>query len=195
MKPHNNKLTPLRCLSFNFLMVLLLAGCESDRQSGEPQASQSFTIAVIPDTQNYLDYRHQSANGFAIDASELFIQQMQWIADHAQGNKVYQVLADYQDRGRVGLDTGQAPSLHTGKPVGIGDGWFRLMHFDMSAEVLRIQVRTYSSHYQALSGELDNYVDWYKGHEQPAMTAAEFLAADEFELDLGDFRQRFGAPQ
>jgi hypothetical protein len=117
------------------------------------------------------------------------------IDSNAQGNKVYQVLADYQDRGQVGLDAGQAPSRHTGKRVGIGDGWFRLMHFDMSAEVPRIQVRTFSSHYQALSGELDNYVDWYKGHEQPAMTAAEFLAVDEFELDLGDFRQRFGAPQ
>lgn len=90
---------------------------------------------------------------------------------------------------------GQAPSRHTGKPVGIGDGWFRLMHFDMAGEVPQIQVRTYSSHYQALSGELDNYVDWYKSHEQPVMTAAEFLAADEFVLELDDFRQRFGPVQ
>ena len=56
MKPHNKKLTPLRSLSLNLLLVLLLAGCASDRQNDERQASQSFTIAVIPDTQNYLDY-------------------------------------------------------------------------------------------------------------------------------------------
>lgn len=448
MHPYNKKLKFLRGLSLHLLLVLLLAGCASDRQSDEAQASQSFTIAVIPDTQNYLDYRHQSANGFAVDGSELFIQQMQWIAQHAQGkggdiafvasvgdvwqhqsetmdadhqqrgftsidnpffaleievteqalayevplaiegyriisdtglpfgvapgnhdydamwsvaqfppnvsksprertmtpedlgmlhiggldnfrsafgdnsdffknrdwyvssfnggadsaqvfsaggyrflhialemqpaddvlawaagvidshsglptiitthdylatsgerqpnpivdlervdpdehnsaeqlwaklisqhdqiflvlcghqhgqavridsnaqgNKVYQVLADYQDRGQVGLDAGQAPSRYTGKPVGIGDGWFRLMHFDMAGEVPRIEVRTYSSHYQVLSGDLDSYVDWYKGHEQPTMTAAEFLAADEFVLELDDFRQRFGPAQ
>lgn len=340
--PTNKKLKFLRELSLNFLLVLLLVGCASGEKNNEPQVSQSFTIAVIPDTQNYLDYRHQGANGFAVDSSELFIQQMQWIAQHAQGkggdiafvasvgdvwqhqsetmdadhlqrgfrsidnpffaleievteqaqayevplaiegyriisdtglpfgvapgNHDYdamwsvaqfppnvskspreltmtpedlgmlhiggldnfrsafgelsdffknrdwyvssfngaeqlwaklisqhdQVLADYQDRGQLGLDAGQAPSRYTGKPVGIGDGWFRLMHFDMAGEVPRIQVRTYSSHYQVLSGELDSYVDWYKGHEQPAMTAAEFLAADEFVLELRAFASDLG---
>ena len=35
---------------------------------------------MIPDTQNYVDYTHQSAAGFVFDASEQFIEQMAWIA-------------------------------------------------------------------------------------------------------------------
>lgn len=43
-----------------------------------------FTIAVIPDTQNYLDYTHQTAEGFPFDANALFIKQMQYIADNLE---------------------------------------------------------------------------------------------------------------
>ena len=46
----------------------------------------TFTIAVIPDTQNYLDYRHQTAEGFPLNGNELFIQQMQFIADNVESN-------------------------------------------------------------------------------------------------------------
>ena len=46
-------------------------------------AGGSFSIAVLPDTQNMIDYRHQKAQGFPIDASELFLGQMRWIADRA----------------------------------------------------------------------------------------------------------------
>ena len=35
---------------------------------------QVFTIAVLPDTQNYLDYTHQKAEGFPFEASELFLE-------------------------------------------------------------------------------------------------------------------------
>ena len=35
---------------------------------------------------------------------------------------------------------------------------------------------------------------WYGDHEQPDMTDAEFHAADEFVVELEDFRARFGAP-
>ena len=38
-----------------------------------PAPETRFTIAVIPDTQNYMDYTHQKAEGFAFDASEMFI--------------------------------------------------------------------------------------------------------------------------
>src|SRR5262245_60089156 len=45
-------------------------------------AGGSFAIAVLPDTQNMIDYKHQRASGFPIDASDLFLAQMRWIAEH-----------------------------------------------------------------------------------------------------------------
>lgn len=44
----------------------------------------NFTVAVIPDTQNYLDYKHQTEEGFPFDAREIFFDQMEYIARHAQ---------------------------------------------------------------------------------------------------------------
>lgn len=42
-----------------------------------------FTVAMIPDTQNYVDYRHQKWSGFPFDATEQFFEQMKWVADNA----------------------------------------------------------------------------------------------------------------
>ncbi len=44
-----------------------------------------FTIAVIPDTQNYVDYRHQKWSGFKFDAAEQLHEQMRWIAANSKG--------------------------------------------------------------------------------------------------------------
>ena len=99
------------------------------------------------------------------------------------GNVVHQILADYQDRGQSTNDAG-------GKGY-TGDGWLRLMQFDMAAEVPVIRVRTYSTHYKAESDEVPTYSAWYRPHEQPKMSDAEFLAAEEFTLELTDFRKRF----
>ncbi len=110
------------------------------------------------------------------------------------GHAVHQVLADYQDRGQAGLDAGQPLDPMQRIPVGIGDGWYRLMTFDMASEPPRVQVRTWSSHYQTLSGDLETYADWYRKGEQPQMSDAEFFASDDFELRLDDFRERFGPP-
>ena len=46
-------------------------------------APQRFTIAVIPDTQNYVDFTHQRAEGFAFDARDLMDQQLQFVADNS----------------------------------------------------------------------------------------------------------------
>jgi hypothetical protein len=124
---------------------------------------------------------HHHGQALRIDANEA-------------GNAVYQILADYQDRGRAGLDAGQPLDPHLHKPVGLGDGWLRLLEFDLGAQTPRIRVRTWSTHYAKHSGELASYAERYREHEQPAMSDAEFLAAEEFELDLTDFRERFGAP-
>lgn len=61
-------------------VVVLLAAC-----SPEPE-DNSFTVVVVPDTQNYVDYTLQKSAGFALDSSELFIAQMQHIAGKAQAN-------------------------------------------------------------------------------------------------------------
>jgi hypothetical protein len=116
---------------------------------------------------------------------------------NAHGHDTHQILADFQDRGQSSIDAGVPlrPGLGGLVPVAIGDGWFRLMHFDTTGEILRIHVRTYSPHYGGHSTELDGYARWYKKYEDPGLTDAEFLGEDEFTLELPDFRERFGAPR
>jgi starvation-inducible outer membrane lipoprotein len=46
-------------------LALALAACATAPKSTAPAPETSFTIAVIPDTQNYMDYTHQKAEGFA----------------------------------------------------------------------------------------------------------------------------------
>ena len=70
-------LCPALCIAF-----VLVSGC----QAGKSTPNSSFTLAVIPDTQNYIDFRHQKAEGFELDSSALFIEQMQYIADHSTSN-------------------------------------------------------------------------------------------------------------
>jgi hypothetical protein len=103
------------------------------------------------------------------------------------GHPVYQVLADYQDRGQTAIDAG----VKSVWPVGIGDGWMRLMEFDLGADQPLMRVKTYSTHYKQLSGDTPQYAQWYRHHEQPRMSDAEFYAADDFVVELKDFRQRF----
>ena len=43
-----------------------------------------FTVAVIPDTQNYVDYTHQRAAGFPIDAAEMLFDQIDFIARNVE---------------------------------------------------------------------------------------------------------------
>lgn len=110
---------------------------------------------------------------------------------NARGHEVHQVLADYQARGQSGLDAGQPVDSRRGVPAGLGDGWFRLMRFDMAAQPPRVHVRTYSSHYRAFSSDLPQYAQWYKRYEQPGLSDAEFLSGDDFTLELKDFSVRF----
>jgi len=109
------------------------------------------------------------------------------------GHEVHQILADFQDRGQAGLDAGVP--LVRGKPVGIGDGWLRLLTFDTSDAVPTVAVRTYSPHYGDFSTAVADYAGWYKAHEEPAMSDSEFLGEDDFVIELTDFRARFGPPR
>lgn len=106
---------------------------------------------------------------------------------NAFGNEVHQVLADYQDRRQTAIDAGA--KMLQGK--GIGDGWMRMMEFDFSEETPRIRVRTYSTHYNIESSDLETYADWYKAAEKPDLSNDAFLAEDEFVIELTDFHARF----
>jgi len=101
------------------------------------------------------------------------------------GHAVYQILSDYQIRGQIALDAGETAMPAT------GDGWYREMTFHLNGAAPRVDVRTYSSYYGKYSSELETYADWYKPREQPEMSDEEFLAADEFTIELTDFRTRF----
>jgi len=103
------------------------------------------------------------------------------------GNAVYQVLADYQDRGQTAKDAG----VKSDWPVGIGDGWMRLMTFDMTGPAPTIKVRTYSTHYDKLSVDVPQYAEWYKQQEKPHLSDEAFHREDDFTLVLTDFRARF----
>lgn len=121
---------------------------------------------------------HQHGQGLNVDTN-------------IDGHAVYQILADYQDRGQSGVDAGQPLHRALRRPVGIGDGWLRRMTFDFSTEIPSVTVATYSSHYNVESKNLPSYAAWYREHEQRGMSDAEFLAADNYTLQLTDFRQRF----
>ena len=124
---------------------------------------------------------HQHGQGFRVD-------------DNLEGHKVYQMMSDYQGRGQSGIDAGQPVHPDHGMPVGIGDGWFRLMNFDFSGGFPVIQVTTYSTHYRTPSRNLDEYATWYREDEQPDMSDEDFVEADNFTLELIDFYERFGKP-
>lgn len=106
------------------------------------------------------------------------------------GHAVYQILADYQDRAQTAKDAGLKVDPYTG---GIGDGWLRLLTFDLDGPVPTVAVRTYSPHYRNYSADQAGYAAWYKAQEKPKLSDAEFLAQDEFTFDLADFRKRFPA--
>ncbi len=110
------------------------------------------------------------------------------------GHEVYQILADFQDRGQSAIAAGQPLDPLRRQPVGVGDGWFRLLEFDLSASEPQLRVTTYSSFYQAYSDELPQYSEWYRAHEQPELSEQAFLDQEAFAIPLVDFRQRFGMP-
>jgi hypothetical protein len=109
------------------------------------------------------------------------------VDENAAGHKVWQVLADYQDRGQTAIDAG----VKSAWPVGIGDGWMRLMSFDMGGDVPVMTVNTYSTYYRKASRDTAEYAEWYKAHEQPQLSDEAFHDADDYSIALEDFRPRF----
>jgi hypothetical protein len=103
------------------------------------------------------------------------------------GKNVYQILADYQSRGQTAKDAG----ISDIRTPGVGDGWMRLMEFDMSGTVPLVRVRTYSTHYKRNSIDTPQYARWYKAKEKPELSDEAFHREDDFQLRLTDFHARF----
>lgn len=112
------------------------------------------------------------------------------IDQNKAGYNVYQLLSDYQGRHMTAI-----PPLPISGDKMLGDGWMRLMNFDMSGAVPKLNVRTYSTFFKKYSIEMPEYASWYKRVENSEMTDEEFNAADHFTIELGDFKERFGEPQ
>ena len=112
------------------------------------------------------------------------------VDNNGAGNLVWQVLADYQDRRQTAIDAGV--KLPMGE--GIGDGWLRLMTFDMAPGTPQIRVRTYSTHYNKQSSDTSQYAAWYKAGEHPSLTDEQFHGQDDFTISLSNFKKRFGKP-
>jgi hypothetical protein len=104
---------------------------------------------------------------------------------NVKGNPVHQVLADYQGRGQAAVDAGRT------RRTGLGDGWLRLMHFDFSDQSEQITVKTFSSHYNRYSSDMNQYADWYKAREKPHLSDSEFYSVDDFVIRLEGFSERF----
>jgi hypothetical protein len=111
--------------------------------------------------------------------------------DNKAGHKVYQILSDYQDRHQTAIDAGA--KMQQGE--GIGDGWMRLMAFEMGAATPIVRVSTYSTQYKMTSKAAHDYAAWYKAAEKPKLDDAAFKASDDFSIELTDFRARFGKPR
>lgn len=72
------------------LLCSITFGCAEDSPAtaspAPVPAETRFTIIVIPDTQNAVDYKRQEAEGFALDSSAVFIEQMREIASRGIAN-------------------------------------------------------------------------------------------------------------
>ncbi|VVD85210.1 hypothetical protein PCO31110_01319 [Pandoraea communis] len=106
--------------------------------------------------------------------------------ENQHGHQVMQFLSNYQSRKQSVRGTApQTPVID-----GIGDGWIRLMEFDLKAECPTLRLRAYSTYFKAFASDLPDYATWYR-EEHPDMPADEFRALDDFTVPLVDFHQRF----
>lgn len=119
---------------------------------------------------------HVGGQGFSVDRNQ-------------SGHDVYQMMADYQGRGQVAKDAGRNGDTDA------GDGWMRLLKFHLDGEAPRMEVRTFSTHFRKFASEMSEYGAWYKAHDgQAKLSDADYLAREEFTVELNGFHERFKAP-
>lgn len=140
------------CMAAIALVALALASCASPPEGQSAKADTSFTIAVIPDTQNYTDYTHQTAEGFAFDASVMFMQQMQHIADNleSEGGDIAFVtaLGDVWQHQTLLIDPAHEARGFKRVPNPILDD-----HFAPTAKVETVEMPTARKGYELIAGK------------------------------------------
>lgn len=86
-----------------------------------PPRCGAFTVAAIPDTQNYTDFRYQKAAGFPIAGEEVFLDQMRYLVRNARSRggdivfathlgDVWQHFGRRMDEGHVARGFGRVPN-------------------------------------------------------------------------------------
>ncbi|MGY1424511.1 hypothetical protein [Lysobacter sp. A289] len=106
------------------------------------------------------------------------------------GHEVHQMLSDYQPRAHVAKT--RDPENRYPDNTQTGDGWLRLLTFNLDSPQPSVHVRTYSTHYGKFSSEIPEYAAWYKAGERQADTPdAEFMERDDFVVELTGFHERF----
>jgi len=84
------KTTKIQTVICGLVLSIILTACintstqksNAQKKGDEGKNEQRvFSMIVIPDTQNAVDYRRQKAMGFAIDSRDIFIEQMTSIAN------------------------------------------------------------------------------------------------------------------
>jgi len=161
-----------------------------------------FTIAVLPDTQNYVDHSHQTAEGFPFDASELFLDQLRYITANAQsagGDIAFAIsLGDNWQHQSLRIDPD-----HVARGLKAAPNPFMDQHFAPTPKVRTIEMPTVRKGYELIAGKLPfgvvpgnhDYDAMWTDSRHPA--AAEFKDMSSLGMlhsgGLNNFRTVFGA--
>ena len=110
----------------------LLTGCSDQPTTPLANQAPSFTLAVIPDTQNYVDYSHQLNEGFALERQQGFYGSPQpprpsLGQDGRNHGRPRGTMADLQTPFEF-VERSPEPASHLGKPLGTAIPNFDLLH-------------------------------------------------------------------
>lgn len=187
------------------LSALAIALAAAPALAGAPAATdRSFTIAAIPDTQNYIDYTHQSAEGFRFDANRMFLDQMQFIADHSVGNggdiAFVTALGDVWQHQTKLIDPAHEARGFRRVANPIMDG-----HFAPTPKVTTVEIPTARAGYAKLAGKVpfsvvpgnhDHDAMWTDADHPPAPVFKDMSSLGLLHAGgLDNFRSVFGADQ
>lgn len=73
-------------IKISLLLVVSYFAVSCNTLETTSSTGERFTIVVIPDTQNLIDYTHQKDEGFILNGVDIFIEQMDYIANKGQSN-------------------------------------------------------------------------------------------------------------
>ena len=163
---------------------------------------QTFTIAAIPDTQNYTDYTHQSDEGFGLDADEMFLAQMRYIAENveSEGGDIAFVtaLGDVWQHQTKAIDPAHAARGFTRMANPFFDE-----HFAPTDKVTTVEIETARKGYEMIAGKVpfsvvpgnhDYDAMWLNAVEgEPPSMGGHVLPGVLHAGGLDNFRSLFGA--